>query len=69
MPSGRILIIRAAGIIDLISATSDICDGSDLLAIGTTRDCSVAAREDTAVGGVVEALAVREEGLGVGLEA
>lgn len=68
MPSGRILIKRAAGIVNLISATIDSFGSLDPRAIGTTLDCSVTVREDTAVGDPVEALAVREERLGVGLE-
>lgn len=68
MPSRRIRIIRAARIVNLIRAAVDILDTSDLLAIEATLDFPVAVREDTAVGELVEALAVREKGLGVGLE-
>lgn len=69
MASRRIIVVRAAGVIDSIRSHINILGGIFLLAAISALDFAVAIGEDAALGRLVEALAVLEEGIGVGCEA
>lgn len=69
MASRRIIVVRAAGVIDSIHSQINILVSIYLLAAVSALDFAVAIGEDAALGRLVKALAVLEEGMGVGCEA
>lgn len=69
MASRRIIVVRAAGVIDSIHSQINIFVSIYLLAAVSALDFAVAIGEDAALGRLVKALAVLEEGMGVGCEA
>lgn len=64
-----IIVVLAAGVVDRICSIIDILSGRDLFAVVATFDFAVKCGKDTAIGRLVEALAINEKGLGVGCEA